>query len=155
MADDKHYVPGDFYRICERTGFKVRAFHTRKEWTGRIVRDQSFEMRHPQDFVRGVEDNQAAPEPRPRQTDSFLGPLLTTITLNALAQATTLNLVTSLRMGIGDKLNVMLDTGVAFVTFVQTIPTGTSVTISPPLPFRASSGNYVVDTSAVAQANIG
>lgn len=155
MADDKHYVPGDFYRICERTGFKVRAFHTRKEWTGRIVRDQSFEMRHPQDFVRGVEDKQAAPDPRPRQTDTFLGPLLTTITTNALAQATTLNIVTSLRMLIGDKLNVMLDNGVAFVTFVQTVPTATSITILPKLPFQASSGNYVVDTSAVAQANIG
>lgn len=67
MAD--LYKPGDFYRICDRTGFKVRASATRKEWTGMIVRDKSFEMRHPQDFVRGVEDNQNVPEPRPRQPD--------------------------------------------------------------------------------------
>ena len=72
MADDKHYEPGSFYRICDRTGFKVRAGRTRKEWTGRIVRDQSFEMRQPQDFVKGVVDYQAVPDPRPRQRDLFI-----------------------------------------------------------------------------------
>lgn len=72
MADDKHYVPGSFYRICDRTGFKVRAGRTRKEWTGRIVRTQSFEMRQPQDFVKGVVDYQAVPDPRPRQTNRFI-----------------------------------------------------------------------------------
>lgn len=72
MADDRHYVPGDFYRICDRTGFKVRAKHTKKEWTNMIVREQSFEMRHPQDFVQGVRDDQTVPEPRPRSQDLFI-----------------------------------------------------------------------------------
>lgn len=72
MADDKHYVPGDFYRIDDKTGFKVRANRTRKEWTNMIVRDQSFEYRQPQDFVRGVIDDQNVPEPRPRQHDVFI-----------------------------------------------------------------------------------
>lgn len=72
MADDRHYVPGDFYRICDRTGFKVRAGRTRKEWTGRIVRTKSFEMRQPQDLVRGVPDWQAVPDPRPRQANQFI-----------------------------------------------------------------------------------
>lgn len=72
MADDKHYVPGDFYRICDRTGFKVRASRTQKEWTGLLVRSKSWERRHPQDFVRGARDNQVVPEPRPRQTDLFI-----------------------------------------------------------------------------------
>lgn len=72
MADDKHYVPGDFYRMCDRTGFKVRAGRTQKEWTGMIVRGQSWERRHPQDFVRGVRDDQTVPMPRPRQVDLFI-----------------------------------------------------------------------------------
>jgi hypothetical protein len=72
MADDKHYVPGDFYRICDRTGFKVRASKTRKQWDNLIVRLESFEPRQPQDFVRGVPDNQTVPEPRPHQKDIFI-----------------------------------------------------------------------------------
>lgn len=73
MADDRHYIPGSWYRLDERTGFKVRAEKTRKEWTGRIVRDQSWEARQPQDFVRGVRDDQTVPEPRPRQPNVFVG----------------------------------------------------------------------------------
>ena len=69
MADDKHYVPGDFYRICDRTGFKVRASATQQEWTQNIVRKQSWEPRQMQDFVRGIADDQVVPMPRPRQTD--------------------------------------------------------------------------------------
>lgn len=72
MADDKHYVPGSFYRICDITGFKVRAERTRKLWSGTIRRIQSWEARQPQDFVKGVRDDQAVPDPRPRQVDRFI-----------------------------------------------------------------------------------
>ncbi len=73
MADDKHYVPGDFYRICDRTGFKVRASHTQQQWDQLIVRKESWEPRQPQDFVRGVADDQVVPMPRPRQPDVSTG----------------------------------------------------------------------------------
>jgi hypothetical protein len=72
MADDKHYVPGSFYRICDITGFKVRAERTRKMWSGTIRRIASWEARQPQDFVKGVKDDQAVPDPRPRQVDRFI-----------------------------------------------------------------------------------
>jgi hypothetical protein len=74
VVDDRHYVPGSFYRIDDRTGYKIRAEHTRKEWTGRIVREQSWEPRQPQDLVRGVRDDQNVPEPRPRQQNVFIDP---------------------------------------------------------------------------------
>lgn len=74
MADDRHFVGGDYYRICDRTGYKVRARKTKREWTGNIVREQSFELRQPQDFVRGRKDPQTVPLPRPRQTDIFVDP---------------------------------------------------------------------------------
>lgn len=73
MADDKHYVPGDFYRIDDRTGFKTRASRTRKEWTGMIVDKARWEARQPQDFVKGVTDNQNVPDPRPRQPNVYIG----------------------------------------------------------------------------------
>jgi len=65
---------GDFYRICDRTGFKIWASDTQKEWTGNIVRETSWEARHPQDFVTGVRDEQAAPDPRPRPADQYVQP---------------------------------------------------------------------------------
>jgi len=73
MADDRHYVPGDFYRIDDRSGFKVRAKRTRKEWTGLIVDQDKWEARPSQDFVKGVIDDQTVPEPRPRQPDRYIG----------------------------------------------------------------------------------
>lgn len=72
MPNDKYYVPGTFYRICDRTGFKTRSYRTKKEWNGLIVRDSVWEIRQPQDFVKGVADYQAVPEARPRQPDTFI-----------------------------------------------------------------------------------
>jgi hypothetical protein len=46
---------------CQRCGFDYLNHDLRKEWTGlRVCRD-CFEIRHPQDFVRGVRDDQAPP----------------------------------------------------------------------------------------------
>lgn len=67
-----NYRGGSFWRVCDRSGFTVRADRTRKEWNGKIVRDQSFEMRQPQDFVKGVVDYQAVPDPRPVQALQFI-----------------------------------------------------------------------------------
>lgn len=66
------YIPGDFWRICERCGFRVRASQTRKQWDGLIVCLADFEERHPQDFVRGRADRQNVPDARPEPADHFL-----------------------------------------------------------------------------------
>jgi hypothetical protein len=60
--------------ICDRTGFKVRHDTLRREWTGLMVRPESYDKRHPQDFVRGVPDKQSFPNPRPRPADVFVSP---------------------------------------------------------------------------------
>lgn len=155
MADDRHYVPGDFYRICDRSGFKIRARRTQMEWNGLIVSDKFFEARQPQDFVKGVPDNQTVPYARPRQTNQFLGPLTTTLTANVAAGGTALPVVSSVRMIIGDVLSIMLDTGVLFRATINSVPTSTSIVCNPPLPFAASSGNLITDLSAVSSASIG
>lgn len=74
MGTEKFYKPGSFYRICDRTGFATRAERTSREWQGLFVRREVFEPRQPQDFVKGVNDIQTVPFPRPRQTDVFVGP---------------------------------------------------------------------------------
>lgn len=66
------YVDGDPWVICDRTGMKVRMSQTRKEWNGLRVRKESWEPRHPQDFVKGVPDNQSVPDARPEPADTFL-----------------------------------------------------------------------------------
>lgn len=68
-----------FHRICDRCGFKYLNTQTRKEWTGLMVcfgagTNACWEPQHPQDFVRGVKDNEAVPDPRPDSADVFLDP---------------------------------------------------------------------------------
>lgn len=75
MANE-YYKPGSFWRIDDRTGFKVRAERTEQEWTNRIVREQSWESRQPQDFVRGTADQQTVPDPRTEGTDVNIMPAL-------------------------------------------------------------------------------
>lgn len=72
MTESTVFKPGDFYRICDMTGFKRRASRTKKQWNNLIVRDDSWEARHPQDFVRGVADYQNVPEPRPRPHTQYV-----------------------------------------------------------------------------------
>lgn len=67
MGTERFYKPGSFYRIDDRTGMAVRAERTRSEWNNLIVSDRVWEARQPQDFVKGVADNQTVPYPRPRQ----------------------------------------------------------------------------------------
>lgn len=73
MGTERFYKPGSFYRIDDRTGFAFRSERTRKEWQGLIVSDRVWEARHPQDFVKGVQDNQTVPYARPRQPNTFIG----------------------------------------------------------------------------------
>lgn len=75
MANE-YYKPGSFWRIDDRTGFKIRAERTEQEWTNRIVRDLSWEPRQPQDFVRGTADQQTVPAPRPEGIDVNIMPAL-------------------------------------------------------------------------------
>lgn len=60
-----YYQHGDFNRICDRCGFKVKASDTRKEWNGSIVCASHYDERHPQDFLRGKMDRFAVQDARP------------------------------------------------------------------------------------------
>lgn len=66
MGREHFYKPGSFYRIDDKTGFAVRAERQQREWQGLIVDKRVWEIRHPQDFVRGVTDDQTVPYARPR-----------------------------------------------------------------------------------------
>lgn len=76
-TDADHYRHGDFNVICDRSGFKVKASDTRIEWTGKRVRVEDWDPRHPQDFVKGKADRQAVPNGRPEPADRFLSRTVT------------------------------------------------------------------------------
>lgn len=66
-----YYAPGDWNVICDRCGFKYKASQLRETWDGLRVCSKDWEPRQPQDYVRGVRDNQAVPWTRPRPGDVF------------------------------------------------------------------------------------
>jgi hypothetical protein len=154
-SDSGRYVPGDFYRVCDRTGFKVRSSLMRKEWTGRIVRSDSYEPRQPQDFVRGVADVQSVPDPRPYPTDVFLGPLGTVLTASVALGATTLPVQSSIRMLTGDTVTVMMDNGEQHRTTILSVPDTVTIVLSRGLSRSAAAGNEVIDITAYSPPNLG
>jgi hypothetical protein len=60
--------------ICDRCGFQYKSDQLRKEWTGLMVCPKDWEPRHPQDFVKGVRDDQRVPWVRPEPEPIFLNP---------------------------------------------------------------------------------
>lgn len=69
---DAVYRPGDHNVVCDRTGFKLKRSQCRKEWNNLVVRKESWEPRHPQDFLRVRPDRQDVADPRTRQDPVFL-----------------------------------------------------------------------------------
>lgn len=66
------YKPGDNYVIDDQSGFRVRAEDARIQWNGLLVDKVRWEARNPQDFVKGVWDNQNVDDPRPVAPATFV-----------------------------------------------------------------------------------
>lgn len=148
------YISGDFWRICDRCGFKKRASQTFKTWDGLYVCSEDFETRHPQDFVRGLRDNQNVPNPRPEPTDALVGPLTTTLSVAAVVGATTLTVASSTRFLTTDIIGIMAG-GEMIRRLINDVPSATTITITVGLPAPAAVGSLVVNYSAVSTADIG
>ncbi len=67
-----YYKSGSWNFICEVCGQQHKAEQMRKRWDGVITCPRDWEPRHPQDFVRGVKDNQSVPISRPEPPDQFI-----------------------------------------------------------------------------------
>ena len=120
MADDKHYVPGDYYQIDQIRGYKVRASKTRQQWDRIVTLQASFSPRQPQDLVTGVRDDQSVPLPLPRQANQFtiLG---TNVAAPAPAGSTAIQVASTVGFNVGDLIQIMLDSGVIFSTTLSAI----------------------------------
>lgn len=146
--------PGDFWRICDRSGMKVPASQTRKEWTGEIVDRRVFEQRHPQEFVRGRVDQMAVPDPRPRPIDTFVGPLTTKVAAAASAGAVLIEVESSVRFVPGDQLLVMLADGETFRVLLQAVPDASHLVLALGLPGAVTAGAVIVNQTAVAAGSL-
>lgn len=113
MADDRHYVPGDYYQLDDNTGFKVRAKRTRVQWNGIVTTREHFNPRQPQDLVTGVRDDQSVPMPRPRQKNTFTI-VASWVTAPAHRGANSLTVDSAVGFTAGDLCQVMLDSGANF-----------------------------------------
>ena len=138
------YRPGSFYRSDDRSGFTRRADETKKEWTGLIVGDDLWEIRQPQDFVRGVADDQTVPQARPIPPDVFVGPIYASTTANLAVGATVIPLNAVNGFNANYKIGIMLDSGAWFNTTQVGAAGASSITVAGGLPGSAQSGNDVV-----------
>jgi hypothetical protein len=65
---------GDWNAVCYQCGAKFKASELRRHWQGYYVCDKHWEARHPQDFVRGVQDIQTPPWAQPVPGYAYVGP---------------------------------------------------------------------------------
>jgi hypothetical protein len=182
VARDSRYKPGDNYLIDDVTGGKIRSSEARTQWDGLVVHDRVYERRHPQDYVRGVKDHQVAEIVRSEPLDEFIGPLTVTVSEAASPGGIMLRVSSSAGMRIGDTVMVTLDTGdVIRTTITSLFAIGYLTTedgdfilteeddfvlwedqtdnlgvigIADKLPYGVGVGNWVVNTTAMAEATL-
>ena len=61
MGNADHFARGEWNFYCDLCGAKQKSSYGRKTWDGHYVCAHHKEFRNPQDFVRGVKDNQTVP----------------------------------------------------------------------------------------------
>lgn len=153
MADDYHR--GDHWVVDDRTGARIRASESVKEWNGAVVHRDEAEPRHPQDFVRGRRDRQSVKDPRPEPPPIYGGPPSTTLSAAALAGATALTVASTASFSVSDRIGIMLDNGDRHSATVSAVTDATHLSFTPALPWAAAIGAAVIDYSAVPAADIG
>lgn len=69
MGKRDYYKDGDYNVQCDRCGAKFKASECAMEWDNLFVcKANCWEPRHPQDFLKGIPDDQRVPVARPRNT---------------------------------------------------------------------------------------
>lgn len=71
MGHADYYADGQYNFICDQCGKKYKSSQMMKQWDGLITCKRCYDPRNPQDFVRGVQDNQSVPIARPDSDPTF------------------------------------------------------------------------------------
>lgn len=72
MSYRTRYKRGDWNVICDVSGKELKASQTKLRWDGLRVQKSDYEERHPQDFIRAVQDDPSVPWTRSEGEDSFV-----------------------------------------------------------------------------------
>ncbi len=67
-------VIGMWNAVCDRCDMKFKNVDLREEWNGLMVCQNCYEVRHPQDFLKGVPDDPSVPWTRPETNIVECGP---------------------------------------------------------------------------------
>lgn len=137
MADDLHYIGGDNYLLDDLSGFKIRASRARiipGGQTGQLaVAPERWEPQQPQDFVRGVWDDETVQIARPRQTNRFTY-VATNVSAPSVMGAGQITVAATDGFVAGDNIQVMLDSGDNFQTSIAALSGANIMYLGTPLP---------------------
>nr|WP_246375832.1 hypothetical protein [Gluconacetobacter takamatsuzukensis] len=118
------------------SGFKIRRSRARTIPGGQtgqaLVDGRRWEAQQPQDFVRGVADEQGVDVARPRQENRFVV-VGTSVSAPVAAGGAVVPVVSNCGFAVGDRIQVMLDRGENVVATIVAVGGGT-LEIAPALP---------------------
>ena len=66
-----YFKDGEWNCTCPICGREVKSSKMRKRWDGQMVCEDDLDPRHPQDFIRGREDNTSVPFVYAEPADQF------------------------------------------------------------------------------------
>lgn len=70
MGDN--YIPGDYYILCQATGFKIRRSEAVKQYDGAWVHKDFVDAAHPLDYPREPTKARPVYPTVPEPTDNFI-----------------------------------------------------------------------------------
>ena len=71
MGNRDYFKLGEWNVICDQCGFKFKGSELRDRWDGAKVCRDCWEPRPPQEFVKGIKEDQSTPYSRPENVDIF------------------------------------------------------------------------------------
>ena len=100
---------GDWNAICDRCGSKFKFSQLKLEWDGLYVctANGCFEIRQPQDYVKGVMDNMAVPVSRPDQPAVFLDTIIVNPVVSTSSLTYAINKVKSLLVSVTSTVSIL------------------------------------------------
>lgn len=66
------FKSGSFNVICDVCGFKFKQSEVKERWDGLMVCPDDWEIRHPQELIRPIQDQNKLPWTRPEGADQFI-----------------------------------------------------------------------------------
>ena len=136
------YIAKDYWMICEQCGGQFRRSDMREHWTGAwLCIPYCWTERHPQDFVKVVEDKQTVPVARP---DIVLQMESTTLAESVVIGDISFDLISATGLEDRSPISIQMDNGAWHSTLLNGDPSSNTITLLDSMPYKASSGNEVL-----------